>query len=209
MLKNGTFLLIFISLMACKQSSQRVLPIYNPTNFNPSLVDKSLKNKSENHTVSDFNLINQNGISITQETYKNKIYIADFFFTRCATICPIMTTNMVKIQNAFLKDDNVMFLSISVTPEIDNISVLKDYAIKKGVIDKKWNVTTGNKKHIYNLARKSYFAVVEQGDGGLQDFIHTPNFILIDKEKQIRGIYDGTNNEDIKRIIEDIKILLD
>ncbi|WP_298500269.1 SCO family protein [uncultured Algibacter sp.] len=195
--------------MACKQSSQRVLPIYNPTNFNPSLVDKSLKNKSENHTVSDFNLINQNGISITQETYKNKIYIADFFFTRCATICPIMTTNMVKIQNAFLKDDNVMFLSISVTPEIDNISVLKDYAIKKGVIDKKWNVTTGNKKHIYNLARKSYFAVVEQGDGGLQDFIHTPNFILIDKEKQIRGIYDGTNNEDIKRIIEDIKILLD
>lgn len=209
MLKNGTFLLIFISLMACKQSSQRVLPIYNPTNFNPSLVDKSLKNKSENHTVSDFNLINQNGISITQETYKNKIYIADFFFTRCATICPIMTTNMVKIQNAFLKDDDVMFLSISVTPEIDNISVLKDYAIKKGVIDKKWNVTTGNKKHIYNLARKSYFAVVEQGDGGLQDFIHTPNFILIDKEKQIRGIYDGTNNEDIKRIIEDIKILLD
>ena len=96
---------------------------------------------------------------------------------------------------------------MSVTPNIDSVSVLKKYAVDKGVIDKKWQITTGDKKHIYELARKSYFAVTEQGDGGLQDFIHTPNFILVDKEKQIRGIYDGTNIADIKRIIEDIKIL--
>ena len=114
---------------------------------------------------------------------------------------------MAKIQKEFINNDDVMLLSLSVTPNIDSVSVLKEYAIAKGVIDKKWNVTTGNKKHIYELARKSYFAVVEQGDGGLQDFIHTPNFILIDKEKQIRGIYDGTNDDDIQHIIKDIKTL--
>jgi protein SCO1/2 len=118
-----------------------------------------------------------------------------------------MTKNMAKIQEEFIDNDDIMFLSLSVTPEIDRVSVLKAYALKKGVIDTKWNVTTGDKKHIYNLARQSYFAVVERGDGGLQDFIHTPNFILIDKEKQIRGIYDGTDDEDIERIIEDIYVL--
>ncbi len=183
------------------------LPIYNPSNFNPELVDKSLENKTEHHTVSDFSLINQNGDTITQEVYKDKIYVTDFFFTRCGTICPIMTDNMAEIQQEFLNDDDIMLLSLSVTPEIDSVSVLRDYANKKGVIDSKWNVTTGNKKHIYNLARKSYFAVVEEGDGGLQDFIHTSNFILIDKEKQIRGIYDGTNDDDIQQIIADIKNL--
>jgi len=185
----------------------KILPIYNPSNFNPELVDKSLHNKSEYHTVSDFSLINQNGETITQETYKDKIYIADFFFASCTTICPIMTSNMAEIQKEFLDDNDIMLLSLSVTPDLDTPSVLRDYANIKGVIDSKWNVTTGNKKHIYDLARKSYFAVVEKGDGGVQDFIHTPNFILIDKEKQIRGIYDGTNDEDIEQLINDIKNL--
>jgi len=196
---------IFIS---CKNEQNKTLPIYNPTDFTPELVDKDLQNKSEFHTVSDFNLINQNGETITQEDYKDKIYVADFFFTRCGSICPIMTNNMVKIQKEFLNNNAVMLLSLSVTPDIDSVSVLRDYATNIGVLDTKWHVTTGKKKHIYNLARKSYFAVVEQGDGGLQDFIHTPNFILIDKKKQIRGIYDGTNDEDVLRIIDDINILL-
>ena len=101
-----------------------------------------------------------------------------------------------------------MLLSLSVTPEIDSISVLRKYADVHGVIDSKWNITTGNKMHIYELARKSYFAVVEQGDGGLQDFIHTPNFILVDRKKQIRGIYDGTKDEEIIRLVSDLKILM-
>ena len=184
------------------------LPIYNPSNFNPELVDKNLQNKDKNHIVSNFSLVNQNGDTITQKDYENKIYVADFFFTRCGSICPIMTANMTKIQDVFMNNNDVMLLSISVTPDIDSVSVLRNYANNKNVKDHKWHVTTGNKKHIYELARKSYFAVVEQGDGGLQDFIHTPNFILIDKKKQIRGIYDGTNDDDVKRIIDDIKILL-
>jgi protein SCO1/2 len=114
---------------------------------------------------------------------------------------------MEKLQEVFLNDDDVMFLSHSVTPDIDSVSVLRAYADVKGVIDAKWNITTGSKKHIYQLARKSYFAVLEDGDGGLQDFVHTENFVLVDKKKQIRGFYDGTNLEDIERLILDIKIL--
>ena len=184
------------------------LPIYNPSDFNPELVDKSLHSTSKNHTVADFRLINQNGKPITQKDYQDKIYVTDFFFTRCPSICPIMTDNLVIIQKEFLNNDDIMLLSLSVTPKMDSIPVLREYADKKGVIDSKWNITTGDKKHIYELARKSYFAVVEQGDGGFQDFIHTPNFILVDKKKRIRGIYDGTNDEEILRLINDIKILI-
>jgi protein SCO1/2 len=192
--------------MSCNSKSQSVLPIYNPVDFRSELVDRSLREKATNHKVANFSLINQNGKQVTQDNYKGKIYVTDFFFTSCSTICPVMTNNMAKLQEEFLDNDDVMFLSLSVLPDEDNISVLKEYAIEKGVIDSKWNITTGDKKHIYDLARKSYFAVVEKGDD-IQDFIHTPNFILIDKEKQIRGIYDGTNDDDIKRIIEDIYVL--
>lgn len=185
------------------------LPVYNPSDFNPELVDKSLQGINKNHTVADFRLINQNGKLITQEDYLDKIYVTDFFFTRCPSICPIMTDNLIKIQEEFFDNDDIMLLSLSVTPIMDSVPVLREYADKKGVIDSKWNITTGDKKHIYELARKSYFAVVEQGDGGLQDFIHTPNFILVDKKKQIRGIYDGTDDDEILRLISDIRILLD
>ncbi|MFK5972434.1 MAG: SCO family protein [Flavobacteriaceae bacterium] len=192
---------------SCKQTSAKQLPIYKPSDFNSELVDKSLQNSSENHTVADFELINQNGITITQEDYKNKIYVVDFFFTSCPSICPVMTNNMVKIQEEFIHDTEIMLLSLSVTPEIDSVPVLRKYADNKGVLDSKWNITTGDKKHIYELARKSYFAVVEQGDGGLQDFIHTPNFILVDTKKQMRGIYNGTDPKEILRLIKDIEIL--
>ena len=186
---------------------EQILPIYNPADLNPRLVDKSIQNRSENHTIADFELINQNGLTITQDDYKDKIYVADFFFTVCPGPCPIMTNNIGKLQEVFIKDDDVKFLSLSVTPEMDSVPVLREYATRNDVLDSKWNITTGVKKHIYELARKSYFAVVDEGDGGLQDFIHTPNFVLVDKQKQIRGIYDGTNDKDIQRLIKDIKIL--
>jgi protein SCO1/2 len=204
---NYIYLLAFI-FISCNQDSKNQLPIYNPVDFNPKYVDKSIQNVNKNHTVKDFNLINQNGNNITSKDYENKIYVVDFFFTRCPSICPIMTDNMKKIQNEYINNDDVMLLSMSVTPDIDDIEVLKDYAVEKGVNDSKWNITTGSKKHIYELARKSYFAVVDQGDGGLQDFIHTPNFILVDTKKQIRGIYDGTEDNEILRLIKDINVLV-
>ena len=202
------FLMLFV-FISCDEVSKKQLPIHNPTDFNPKLVDKSIRNVSDNHTVKDFNLINQNGIKVSSKDYENKIYVVDFFFTSCPSICPIMTNNMLLIQEEFIKNNDIKLLSMSVTPEIDNVQVLKKYAIEKGVIDSKWNITTGSKKHIYELARKSFFAVLDKGDGGLQDFIHTPNFILVDTKKQIRGIFDGTVEKEISRLIQDINILVD
>jgi len=183
------------------------LPIFTPSNVDPVLVDSTIQHKKKYHKIADFSLTNQNGKTITQNDYADKIYVADFFFTTCRTICPIMTTNMAEIQKAILDDDDVMLLSHSVTPEIDSVEQLKRYAIKKGVNDKKWNLVTGDKKDIYALARKSYLAVKSQGDGGPFDMIHTENFLLIDKKKQIRGFYDGTQKAEIERLLDDIAIL--
>ena len=199
-------LVVFMS--SCSKLIKKELPVFNPSDFDPKLVDTSLRKVNQNHTVKDFNLTNQNGVKISSKDYENKVYVVDFFFTRCPSICPIMTDNMLLIQDEFINDDQIMLLSLSVTPEIDSVSVLKNYAIEKGINDSKWNITTGSKKHIYDLARKSYFAVVDQGDGDLQDFIHTPNFILVDKKKQIRGIYDGTELNEVTRLIEDIHTLI-
>ena len=204
---NFVLVLIIGFFFSCTQQEKKQLPVYNPVDFKEKLVDKSVRNVSKNHTVANFSLTNQNGINITNKDYENKIYVVDFFFTSCPSICPIMTNNMIKIQDEFINNDDIMLLSMSVTPEIDTVEVLKKYAIEKRVNDSKWNITTGSKKHIYELARKSYFAAVEQGDGGLQDFIHTPNFILIDTKNQIRGIYDGTDDKEISRLLKDIKVL--
>lgn len=209
--RSFIFLLIFsvfsIATIYFLTSKEKELPIYNPVDVNPRLVDESVKHVKRNHKISSFNLINQNGKAVTEQDYKDKIYVADFFFTRCQTICPIMSTNMATLQKEFLEDDEIKFLSMSVTPVIDSVIVLKKYAKKKGAIDNKWNLTTGNKQQIYELARKSYMAVLDEGDGGDQDFIHTEQFILIDKERQIRGFYDGTKKEGIQQIIKDIALL--
>lgn len=183
------------------------LKVYSPADVNPSLVDVSVKHITKDHTIADFSLINQNGEIITQNDYKNKIYIADFFFTRCTNICIAMAYNMNQLQEYYKNDADILFLSHSVTPEMDSVPILKKYAIEKGVIDGKWNVTTGDKKHIYELARKSYFAVIEDGDGGEDDFIHTEQFILIDKERRIRGFYDGTDKNDMEKLKQDMVLL--
>src|SRR5690606_32246061 len=150
---------------------------------------------------------NQNGKLVTQKDYRNKIYIADFFFTTCPTICPIMTKNMAAIQDKILNDEEVMLLSHSVTPDIDSVPQLKKYALEKGVMDSKWNLVTGNKQQIYELARKSYMAVKTDGDGGPYDMIHTENFILVDKERRIRGFYDGTDSKEMEKLLGDLEIL--
>ena len=152
-------------------------------------------------------MTNQNGETVTEKTFENKIYVADFFFTTCPSICPIMTKNMAEVQASILNDPEVMLLSHTVTPEIDSVTQLRAYANQKGIVDRKWQLVTGDKKQIYELARKSYLAVKEDGDGGPNDMIHTENFMLIDKEKRIRGFYDGTKKEEIERLLDDIKIL--
>ncbi len=201
------FSIIFIPVLYFLVKPKEELPVYNPVDVNPRLVDDSVKHISRNHRISDFNLINQNGETITKEDFEGKIYVADFFFTRCQTICPIMAVNMKDLQEEFKNDPDLKFLSHSVTPVMDSVPVLRAYADKNEAIDGKWEITTGDKRHIYELARKSYFAVLDEGDGGDQDFIHTEQFILVDQEGQIRGFYDGTEKEEMQRIIDDISIL--
>lgn len=198
---------IIITLFYNALKPEKRLPVYQPADFDPSLVDPAVSHVRNYHTVADFSLINQNGDTITQADYADKIYIADFFFTTCPSICPIMTENMVYLQEQFAGDNQVFLLSHSVTPEIDSVAQLRRYADEKGVLDEKWNLVTGDKKQIYRLARKSYMAVKTDGDGGPYDMIHTENFILVDRKKRIRGTYDGTKREEMDRLLEDIEIL--
>lgn len=199
--------IIIISIIYQILKPNEVLPIFQPAKVNAELVDSTIQHVKKYHTISDFSLTNQNGKTITQEDYKDKIYVADFFFTTCLTICPIMTDHMVEIQNKLKNDSEILLLSHTVTPEIDSVAQLKKYAIKKGVDDSKWNLVTGEKKEIYKLARKSYLAVKTDGNGDEYDMIHTENFILVDKKKRIRGFYDGTKDEDIQQLLYDIEIL--
>lgn len=203
----GVISVIIIFIIYNTLNVYQPLPIYQPSMVSTELVDSTIQHQKKYHKIADFSLINQNGKTVTQNDYKNKIYVADFFFTTCQTICPIMTNHMVEIQKEILNTDDVMLLSHSVTPEIDTVEQLKRYAIKKGVNDKKWNLVTGDKKEIYQLARKSYLAVKDDGDGGPFDMVHTENFMLIDKKRQIRGFYDGTDPTDINRLLEDVSIL--
>lgn len=197
---------IIITIIYQIMKPVEVLKVYQPADVSAELVDSTLQYKKKYHTIADFSLTNQNGKTITQNDYKDKIYVADFFFTTCQTICPIMTDNMVKIQKELEGDTEVLLLSHTVTPEIDSVAQLKKYALEKGVNDAKWNLVTGDKKEIYDLARKSYLAAK---DVPFQenDLVHTENFVLIDKKKRIRGFYDGTNAEAIEKLLEDIQIL--
>ena len=197
---------VSITLFYFILTPEKTLPIYQPYEVNEKLVDSSISYISKYHKISDFELINQNGEIITQEYYKNKIYVADFFFTTCQSICPIMTKNMLEIQEQLKNDKEILLLSHTVTPEIDSVQQLKKYALENRIDDDKWNLVTGEKKQIYDLARKSYLAV-EDSEFGNFDMIHTENFMLIDKKRQIRGFYDGTDKNEIIRLLSDIEIL--
>jgi protein SCO1 len=202
------FSIVTVSLFYNALKPQKTLPIYNPADVNPELVDSTVQYVAKYHTIADFSFTNQNGKTITQKDYEGKIYVADFFFTTCGSICPIMTTNMIDVQKAFADNPKVIILSHTVTPEIDSVPVLKKYALEKGVIDSKWNLVTGDKKDIYRMARKSYLAVKLGKPEELYDMVHTENFVLVDAERRVRGFYDGTKKEEVKKLIEDIQWLL-
>lgn len=195
---------------------RKTLPVYTPSMVNPELVDTLIQHQAnkQKHHIAPFKFVNQNGDTITNKDYEGSIYVADFFFTTCTTICPIMGDNMVWLQEQIKDMPQVKLLSHTVTPDIDSVPVLKAYAQHKGVIDAKWNLVTGNKKDIYYLARQSYLAVKTGSPEELYDMVHTENFILVDGKGRIRGFYDGTNldtpdkdTKNVKQLLEDIKWL--
>ncbi len=210
-LRNNSVLLLFL-LAGCKNKTQRLqesLPFINKPDFTPEWIEKNDPAYASIHRIPSFSFTNQLGETITEKNVEGKIYVADFFFTRCGSICPKMTNNMGLIQEKFKTNDAVLLLSHSVTPIMDSVPVLKKYAQEKGVISGKWHLLTGKEEDIYALAKKQYFA----GDtiGYYQtgnEFLHTENFILVDKHRRIRGVYNGTLQLEMERLEEDINTLL-
>ena len=219
--KAVLFIVVILLFAACKQTvkkeniqvteTSRVehLPFYNDESFTPHWITPNTEEEKQFHKIPDFKLVDQLGDTLTQKSFENQIYITDFFFTSCPGICLKMTNNMTKVQEAFLNNPEVAILSHSVTPSIDSVSVLKTYAQKNGVIDSKWHLVTGDKTEIYNLGRNEYFVENDLGiPKDINDFLHTENILLIDKNKHIRGIYNGLNRASIAQLITDAEALL-
>ena len=214
------FLFLLVTVLGCKEKIKKenikvvetsrveYLPYYNDESFTPNWLTPNTEEAKQFHKIPDFKFVDQLGDTITQKTFDDKIYITDFFFTTCPGICLKMTASMSKVQEEFKGDDEILLLSHSVTPSIDSVSVLKKYAETHDVIDKKWHLVTGDRMEIYNLGRKQYFV---ENDLGIpkdpNDFLHTENFLLIDKNKHIRGIYNGLNRASIAQLITDVKAL--
>jgi protein SCO1 len=161
------------------------------------------------HKIPDFKFYNQQGKLVTQKDIEGKIYVTDFFFTTCKSICPIMSDQMENIYKQFKTNEEIRFVSHTVDPEEDSVEVLAAYAALHHADPDRWLFLTGDKKELYDIARIGYLLDASEGDGGPDDFIHTPNFALIDKEKHIRGYYDGTDSLEMKRLISDISVLLE
>jgi protein SCO1/2 len=159
------------------------------------------------HKIADFKFVNQDSAIVTNETFRDKIYVADFFFTSCRTICPVMKTQMLRVHNALLNDPEVLIISHTIDPEYDTVGLLHDFADRLGVKSSKWHFVTGNKDSIYNIAQKSYFATAMEDKSEPDGFIHSGAFLLIDKDQRIRGKYDGTKEEDVNRLLADIEKL--
>lgn len=214
------FILVGTLVISCKQEvkkehqvvleTSRVehLPYYNDESFTPKWLTLDSEEEKTFHKIPDFKFVNQLGDTITQKTFENKLYITNFFFTTCPGICLKMTGNMSKLQEEFKDDSEIIFLSHSVTPSIDSVSVLKAYAEKQGVIANKWHLVTGDKDEIYKLGRNQYFVENDLGiPKDINDFLHTENFLLIGKNKHIRGIYNGLNRASMAQLITDVKTL--
>jgi len=216
--KRTIFLIVFctvgISLFYYHftRPQQEVLPIYNPTDLTPDVVDPELLRIGRGHRIGAFSFLNQNGERITQRDVDQKVYVVEYFFTTCGTICPVMNKQLQRVQRAYMKNESVKLLSFTVNPEVDDVAQMKHYASIHHADDAQWWFLTGERSKLYELARKSFFVLKPAeaqnlGDAG-GDFIHTNNFVLVDRKQRIRGYYDGTNPQEVDKLIRHIDILL-
>ena len=188
------------------------LAVLNPADLPDEMVDPSMLNIGFGHKINSFEFTNQHGNKVSLDNVKGKVFVAEYFFTTCPTICPIMNKQMQAVQKQFSNNLNFAILSFTVHPEVDTVEQLLRYAKRHGAKKGQWHFLTGSKEKLYETARKSFFLlkpaeVKNQGDVG-SDFIHTNNFVLIDKNLQIRGYYDGTNKKEVSKLITEAKILL-
>jgi protein SCO1 len=208
-LRSSLVFSIIILISCTGKKGEPGLPYYNTPDFTPQFFASEKKAvETITHTIPSFSFTNQHGKQVTQKDIEGKIHVANFIFTRCGSICPIMTKHMKLVQDAFQNNNEVVMLSYSVTPWIDSVSRLKNYADNNEITSANWHLLTGNKGDIYTLARQSYFAEEDLGfTKDSTDFLHTEHILLIDKAKRIRGIYNGTLQLEIEQMIKDIAIL--
>jgi protein SCO1/2 len=205
--------LLFSSLLLVSCSNKKAetiaLPYYNEPDFTPIFITDSFEVASKiKHTIADFSFLNQDSTLISQKNIEGKIHIANFIFTSCGSICPKMTTNLKIVNDSLKSHSNIVLFSYSVTPWIDTPTVLKKYKVRNEITNPNWHFLTGSKNDIYNLARKSYFAEEDIGfSKDSTEFLHTEHFILVDKTKRIRGIYNGTLSLEMQQMLDDIKTL--
>jgi protein SCO1/2 len=212
MIKKVALVFFLVINFSCKKETEivktKILPFYNSEEFTPEWIGQNDPGYNNIHKIAAFEFVNQNGKKVTNKDFEGKIYIADFFFTTCPSICPILAKNMGKIQEYYKDDDDIMLLSHSVMPWVDSVKKIREYATEKKVIDNKWHLITGDKDAIYAIARTSYFADEDfKKTKDIGQFIHTENFVLVDKKGRIRGVYNGTLGVDILRLKRHIKIL--
>lgn len=199
--KKNSFWLIIIAVLfaACTQPIEKPLPVYGEREV--------INGDTIYHTIAPFQFVNQDSALVNNDTFKDKIYISDFFFTSCRTICPIMKTQMLRVYDSLKNDDDVLILSHTIDPEYDTVALLHDFAERLGVSSKKWHFVTGAQDSIYKIAQTSYFATAMEDGSEPDGFIHSGAFLLIDKKQRIRGNYDGTVEESVNQLIKDVRKL--
>lgn len=212
-----TFIILVIGIftayyMTKSSQEKKQLPVIQPRDVNSEMVDPELIDMGIGHRIEEFSFLNQNNEEITLKDVEGKVFVAEYFFTTCQTICPVMTEEMTRVQKEFKGNEDVKILSFTVDPEVDDVEVMNAYAKEHNAVDGQWHFLTGEKKDLYKLARNSFFVLKPAeaqnlGDAG-SDFIHTNNFVLVDQELRIRGYYDGTSSEEVDILMEDIQILL-
>jgi protein SCO1 len=207
-LKISALLALCVAVGCSGQKATAPLPYYNTPDFTPLFINNAAAQKSIDHHIADFSFMDQNGQAVTQQAIEGKVHVANFFFTSCGSICPAMMRNMLQVHKAFAQDSNVVILSYSVTPWIDSVAKLKKYAQAGGYDAPQWHLLTGSKAAIYTLARQSYFAEEDLGySRDSTDFLHTEHFVLVDQQKRIRGIYNGTLPLEAEQLVKDIALL--
>jgi len=193
--------------MACN-SGEKKLPILGERDWVKKTVDGKEVVDTVYNKIPPFAFVNQYGDTVTEKAVENKIYITDFFFTTCPTICPVMKRQMVKVYQAYKSNPDVMILSHSIDPEHDTPQVLNKFAKDLGVEGTQWQFLTGDKQRIYEIGQKNYMSTAKEDTTVQGGYIHSGAFILVDKDKHVRGMYDGTTEEGTKKLLNDIERLL-
>ena len=206
------FSITSITLIACGLENQKnkkaEFPILGRKQYVEKIVDGKTVTDTVDHTIPDFKLVNQDSNWVTPETFEGKVYVADFFFTSCPTICPTMKKEMLRVYEAYKDNDEVAIISHTIDPEYDTVALLKDFAQKLDVEAPKWNFVTGEKEAIYELGQKGYMVTAMEDENEEGGYLHSGAFVLVDKERKIRGVYDGTKSLEVDKLIKDIELLL-